>query len=106
MNFWGAGFFILAFSCSIKNVVLLALVLVGAWFINARFTSALIEMDPKRIPEECFSGLVLFVVVLCSVEGVVLVLVAVEKVLSHTNSSLAARKEHGSTTEKQPLVVI
>ena len=78
LNWWGVGFFLYSFPCCAKNVVLLMIMLVGASYINAHFTHVLVKMDPNRIFKSCFEGLVLFVVVVCAAEGVVLLLLGYE----------------------------
>ena len=102
LNWWGVGFFIQSLVCSIKNVVLLMLLLVGACYINHSFTKTLIDMDPERVTEECFGGLVLFVVVVCVVELAVLVLVGADHVLSRRGTIEA--RESTSQPAQQPLL--
>jgi len=107
VNWWGVGFFVQSFGCTVKNAVMLVGVLAGASCINSHMTTSLLELDPNRISEGCFSGLVLFVVIVCAIEGLVLVLMACEQVC-HTNRPTGGRhdvqQQHGSPTEKQSLV--
>ena len=76
LNWWGVGFFLQSFSCCVKNIVLIVFMLFGASIINTRFTTNLLKIDAEIIPRECFGGLVLFGLVVCATEGLVLLLIS------------------------------
>jgi hypothetical protein len=104
LNWWGIGFFLQSFSCCVKNVVLLVFMLVGASIINTRLTATLVELDPELIPKECFGGLVLFVLVVCAIEGLVLLLILCD--VSCATGQVEQRKQNNESiivSEKTPL---
>jgi len=103
VNWWGIGFFFFCcLQCSLLTSSLLVVFLAGAAAINHTFISKLQGIDPTRIPQECFDGLLAFVVVVCVVEGGVLLLILYEHYYHSCNN------HHNSTTvavsEATPLV--
>jgi hypothetical protein len=78
--------------------------LVGASIINTRLTATLVELDPELIPKECFGGLVLFVLVVCAIEGLVLLLILCD--VSCATAQVEQRKQNNESiivSEKTPL---
>ena len=83
----------------------------AACFVNTQFTSDLIALDPYRIPSECFSGLVSFVIVVCLAEGIVLILLGYDHFVlggraeaSNAQQPQQQQPDENSPTEKQPLI--
>jgi len=110
VNWWGVGFFLYCFlgDSVIQSAGLLVIFLSGACYINHHFITVMLQKshDPYQVPQECFDGLVSFVVVVCSIEAVVLLLLLYDARQRQKMQQAMLQNESSTTaTEATGLVV-